>query len=71
MSARRATKAGAATAHDGQHRPGVQCPWGDPQCPSCLLEFSVHIAWLATGKHRPWDDDHHHVPSRCFECQRE
>ncbi len=70
MSARRAAKAGAAGSHNGRHRPGVECPWAEPQCAECVTEFAVHTAWMLTGKSRPWGHDHEHAAPLCFECRR-
>lgn len=70
MSARRAAKAGAAGRHNGTHRPGYECPWGEPQCSGCVEESAIHIGWELTGKIRPWDDDLKHQPKKCYVCRQ-
>lgn len=67
---RRAAKAGASGAHDGMHRAGYECPWGEPQCSGCVQEFALHIAWQATGKVRPWDGELKHQTKNCHACRQ-
>ena len=70
MSARRAAKAGAARTHDGIHRAGYECPWGEHQCSACVLEFAIHVGWELTGKFRPWVDELKHQPKKCYVCRQ-